>query len=356
MLAPTSLPVPVVPAGADAEALRTHLQRYAAAARGAFADNSARALRADLALFTAWCRTAGLLPLPATAATVAAFIGAMAAIRAPASIRRYVSSIATPHGAAGVASPTAASEVTLALRRLHRAKGRAQAQAAPLNRPLLERLLAAGGSTLRDLRNRALLALAYDTLCRRAELVALQATDLQPGADGAGTILIRRSKTDPEGADLVRFVAPDTMRLLAAWLAAAGIADGPLFRAVPKGGRVGGALDGAEVPRLFKAMARAAAVPAAEVPRISGHSSRVGAAQDMVRHGVELPAIMQAGGWRTAEMVSRYTAASTPAAPAPPSSPCCRTGRDDEGLGTDVRAGTAGALGAGCTALSSEGR
>jgi hypothetical protein len=28
----------------------------------------------------------------------------------------------------------------------------------------------------------------------------------------------------------------------------------------------------------------------------------------MVRHGIELPAIMQAGGWRTAEMVSRYTA------------------------------------------------
>jgi hypothetical protein len=25
-------------------------------------------------------------------------------------------------------------------------------------------------------------------------------------------------------------------------------------------------------------------------------------------HGVELPAVMQAGGWRTAEMVSRYTA------------------------------------------------
>jgi len=43
------------------------------------------------------------------------------------------------------------------------------------------------------------------------------------------------------------------------------------------------------------------------VAGISGHSSRVGAAQDMVRHGVELPAVMQAGGWRTGEMVGRYT-------------------------------------------------
>jgi integrase len=245
---------------------------------------------------------------PATPASVAAFIDALAATRAPASIRRYVASIATLHRAAGVASPTASPEVTVALRRLHRAKGRAQAQAAPLNRPLAERLLAAGGTTLRDAHNRALLAVAYDTLCRRSELVALQAADLQPGADGAGTVLIRRSKSDPEGAGLVRFIAPDTLRHLAVWLAVSGIADGPLFRAVLKGGHVGGALDGAEEPRLFKQMARAAGVPAADVARISGHSSRVGAAQDMVRHGIELPAILQAGGWRTAEMVSRYTA------------------------------------------------
>lgn len=44
-----------------------------------------------------------------------------------------------------------------------------------------------------------------------------------------------------------------------------------------------------------------------EVARISGHSSRVGAAQDMVRHGVDLPAVMQAGRWRSPEMVGRYT-------------------------------------------------
>jgi hypothetical protein len=70
MPASAPIPVPVLPAAADEEALRTHLQRYAAAARDTFADNTARALHADLALFTAWCRAAGLVPLPATAATV----------------------------------------------------------------------------------------------------------------------------------------------------------------------------------------------------------------------------------------------------------------------------------------------
>jgi hypothetical protein len=37
-------------------------------------------------------------------------------------------------------------------------------------------------------------------------------------------------------------------------------------------------------------------------------STRVGAAQDMLRYGEQLPGIMQAGRWKTAQMVARYTA------------------------------------------------
>ncbi len=75
-----------------------------------------------------------------------------------------------------------------------------------------------------------------------------------------------------------------------------------------KAGAIGGPLDPGDVARVFKAMATAAGLDAAVVAAISGHSSRVGAAQDQVRHGVELPAVMQAGGWTTPAMVARYTA------------------------------------------------
>ena len=84
----------------------------------------------------------------------------MAASKAPAPVRRYVSSVATFHRAAGVANPCAAQAVKLALKRMHRERGLAQAQAAPLNDGLVARMLAAAGSTLRDLRNKALLAVA----------------------------------------------------------------------------------------------------------------------------------------------------------------------------------------------------
>ena len=42
------------------------------------------------------------------------------------------------------------------------------------------------------------------------------------------------------------------------------------------------------------------------VRRISGHSPRVGAAQDMIASGIRIPAIMQAGRWKSAAMVQRY--------------------------------------------------
>ncbi len=284
-----------------------NLAAYAEQARGALSPNTERAIRADTATFTAWCSERGARSLPAKPATVADFIDAMADQKAPATVRRYVSSIAHMHRAARAENPTTDSGVTLALKRLHREKGRAQAQATGLTRPLVDRIMAATGNRLLDLRNRALLAVAYDTLCRRSELVTLQRADLEIAPQGDGTVAVRRSKTDQEGAGAVAYLAPDTMQHLAAWLNAAKVTDGALFRAVSRAGVPGGPLSAGDVAVLFKGMAEAAHIQPAEVARISGHSSRVGAAQDMVRHGVELPAIMQSGRWKTAEMVSRYT-------------------------------------------------
>jgi integrase len=298
----------VAPAGIEQHQIATHLRQHAEAARGAFSANTGRALRADVAIYTGWCAEAGHQALPASPETVTAFIDAMAASRAPATVRRYVSSIATFHRAAGVANPCEAVIVKLALRRMHRERGRAQQQAAPMTDRLVADMLAKAGSTLRDLRNKALVAVAYTTLCRRSELVALTREDLEIGADGFATVVIRRGKGDQEGQGAVAPITPDALRHLQAWIDAAGIVDGPLFRAVLKGGHVGAALDPGDVGRIYKHMAQRAGLTADDIIRISGHSTRVGAAQDMLRYGEQLPAIMQAGRWQTATMVARYTA------------------------------------------------
>ena len=138
------------------------------------------------------------------------------------------------------------------------------------------------------------------------ELVSLQVPDLLEEVQGDGSLLVRRSKTDGEGRGEIVWVGPDTVRLVRAWLGRAGIGDGMLFRSVGKGGRIGARLHPCQVPRIFKAMAREAGLPDAVAAGLSGHSARVGAVQDMVAAGIELPAILHAGRWKSTAMVNRY--------------------------------------------------
>ena len=294
------------PAADREPALAEQLGRFVRAARGAFSDSTERALRSDLAIFAGWCAERGERALPARPETVAAFIDARAEERAPATVRRYVTSIAIAHRALGLEKTLKSPPVRLALRRMHRKKGRRQDQATGLTWPLRQRLLEAAGERLLDDRNRALLATAYDAMLRRTELVSLQVSDLFEEMPGDGSLLVRRSKTDCEGRGEIVWVGRDTVRLVRAWLDRAGIAEGRLFRSVGKSGRIGDGLHPCQVPRIIKAMAREAGLPETVAAGLSGHSARVGATQDMVAAGIELPSILQAGRWKSTAMVNRY--------------------------------------------------
>ena len=188
---------------------------------------------------------------------------------------------------------------------MHRKNGRRQAQARGLTWSLRQRLLDAAGDGLIDARNRALLAVAYDTLVRRSELVALQVSDIIEEYDGSATVLVRRSKADPEGRGATLYLAPDGVSLVKEWLKRSGVRKGNLLRSLCRA-VVGDQLDASQVPRIFKAMAERAGLPGEVVEGISGHSTRVGAAQDMVASGIEMPAILQSGRWKTTAMVNRY--------------------------------------------------
>ena len=60
------------------------------------------------------------------------------------------------------------------------------------------------------------------------------------------------------------------------------------------------------VKRLVKSSARAAGLEAEEIEAFSGHSMRVGAAQDLLCAGHDTAAIMRAGGWKTINVLGRY--------------------------------------------------
>ena len=286
--------------------LKGQLANYLQEFRGALSDNTERALKADLEIFAAWCEHRGLTSIPAHTKTVVGFIDDMAAQRAPATVRRYVSSITTIHRVIGAEKPLKDPRVQLALQRMHRTVGRRQNQAQGLTWPLRQLLIESSGDRVIDARNRALLAVAYDALLRRSELVSLHLTDLMVEMDGSGILLVRQSKTDPEGTGSMQFLAKDSMALVNTWRCRSRITDGLLFRSVRKDGTIGEGLHPSQVPRIYKSMARAADLPEAVVESISGHSPRVGSAQDMIACGIGLPAILQAGRWKSTAMVQRY--------------------------------------------------
>ena len=303
--------------------------------RGAISHNTERALRSDLAIWLAWCRREKRKPWPARAATLVRFIDAKAHCRAPATVRRYVSSICALHRAAGWKNPLDHVTVRMSLRRMYRHRGRRQAQALGLTWQVREKLIGSpgeAGERLIDLRNRALLAVAYDAMLRRSELISLQVSDLTFDRGGSATLFLRNAKTDPEGAGNILFLARDTADMVRAWLEGSGITRGPMFRAVRKNGVPGNGLEPGQVSRIYKSMAVQAGIDDF-VGGLSGHSARVGAAQDMIASGIGLPAILQAGRWKSAAMVSRYgerLLASRGAA----AQLAWMQGRDEEGNGT----------------------
>ena len=216
------------------------LTEYLEDADGALSGNTVRALKADLERFAAWCAERAVAPLPARAATLVAYIEAMASERAPATVRRYVSSIAAVHKAAGEPSPLDRVTVRRALQRMHRRKGCRQRQVKGLTWTLRRRLMEAAGDRVIDARNRAILAVAYDAMLRRSELVAVQVVDVTMDRGGSASLLVRRAKTDPVGGGAILYLHRDSVKLLKEWLSASGIARGAAlpFRAQERhGGR-----------------------------------------------------------------------------------------------------------------------
>ncbi len=150
------------------------------------------------------------------------------------------------------------------------------------------------GASLADRRDAAMVAVASDALLRVSEVAALKVPDVDPEA---GTLTVRRSKTDQAGAGAVLFLGPPTVRRVRRWTAAAGLTAGPLFRRVSKAGRVGPrGLHPNSVRAIIQHRAGAAGVQG----RVSGHSLRVGAAQSLAAAGAGTAEMQVAGRWKSA--------------------------------------------------------
>lgn len=262
-----------------------------------------RAYTSDLAAFL----KAGYT-VPSTPEQVASYLAELADVLSPVTLQRRVVSVGKAHKAAGYGDPAKSEHVRATLRGIRRLHGRPQRQATPLLREELLLIVDGLPDSLMGTRDRALLLVGFAGGFRRSELVSLDVADVVFVPEGM-LITLRRSKTDQDGNGRKIGIPFGRSRAcpvkaLRAWLDKAALLAGPLFRAVGKGGKIGGrALSDQSINLVLRKCAMRVGLTS---DLLSGHSLRAGLVTSAAKAGVSSWKIRQQTGHRSDAMLQRY--------------------------------------------------
>lgn len=310
-----SVPLPQAPAvKPSAAAIKARLAEWERKYAEAQAPATLKAVRADWGVFTTWCTNTEVWGLPIEPKHLVQFLNDQVVLgKKRSTINRYVATLKLIHKAAGMPDPTDYPDWGLdwkkIVRLLAHRSGNGTKQATGLKSSDVAIILSRLGDSLLDLRDSALIALASDTLCRESELVVARLEDLEPSGED-WVLAVHKSKTDQEGIGSHRFCSNETKARIDAWCTAAGIRGGYLFPAIGRKRResLGVTNDrhiaAAEVANIFRRRAEQADLPGAST--ISGHSTRVGSAVDLIEARASLTEVQFAGGWKSERMVLEY--------------------------------------------------
>jgi integrase len=271
---------------------------------GAFAQNTIRAYRSDFIQYQSWCLQNNLKTMPASAVNMATYVDYLSERNKSATIRRRINSLGAVLKLSKNHDPTKDPEVILALKRMHRKIGRAQEQATPLTKSLLNQLLNNCDNSIMGIRNQVLLRLGYDTMRRRSELCAFRFEDIDYAPNGKPIIRLNFSKTDQYGMGKVLPISEELLNLLKEWKEIV-CNKGYILRSINKHGHIGDSLNPASISTILKMLQEGLKSGVNEQP-LSGHSFRVGAALDLLEQGEPLEKIMLRGGWQTDSTAMKY--------------------------------------------------
>ncbi|MCC7251602.1 site-specific integrase [Hyphomicrobium sp.] len=276
--------------------------------RGARADSTRRLYGRCFAAFMEWCAPRGARPMPAEPQHVKAYLASLKRRGlAPSTINTHLAAIVHAHRHAGVGFDTSLYEGVMdGVRRLNKRKPR-KAKAA--TREVLDATLPEFGDDLRGLRDRAIILLGFWAARRRSELAGLDVTSaLTDGAAGhvefvkEGLVIrLNVSKTNQEGGEESYAVPygcePCAVEAVQAWMQAAGIAEGALFRQINRHGKVGGRISGHSINAIVKARLG---------DDFSGHALRRGFLVDAANNGLDVLALARQSGHASVNMVREY--------------------------------------------------
>jgi integrase len=301
-----------------AAALSTELAEAIGQARSYAEASKAPATRkayaTDLADFAAYCARHGYVDLPAEPAVVALYATQLAGTKALATVRRRMVAIAGAHKSAQLENPVAHPQVQAVLAGIGRTKGSAQRKKDALTADRLRDALLTLGDGLRAKRDRAMLLLAFACASRRSELAALDVADLRFDRRGL-VVTVRRSKTDQLGVGreigvpAIGNAGLCAVRAVREWLAAAAIAEGPVFRTFSLAGELtANRIDPKDVGRLVKRVAAAAGLEG----DFAAHSLRAGFITTAAgTKGVSEADIQRVSGHRSVAILRGYVRRAT---------------------------------------------
>ena len=284
-------------------------RRIAAAVGASRAENTVKSYARAFRAFAAWCAQRGVADLPASPEAVAAYLTERAAAGwKAATVRAARAAISDAHKRAGLEDSASHEGVKRVVAGLAREDTRPQRQAKPLTAEALAAIRAtaklprkfsgrmepAGAARRRGLVDIAVAATMRDCLLRVSEAARLRWGDVEVQQDGSGRIFVRRSKSDQEGAGSSLYLGETAVKDLLAIRPEAAVFDPEAL------------VFGLSISQMERRI-RAAALAAGLGDGFSGHSGRVGMAQDLSAAGAELPELMTAGRWRSPEMPAVYT-------------------------------------------------
>ena len=286
------------------------LQRAAATAKQSRSPNTERVYNRALRTFANFAARHGKTAFPAAAITVAAFLQhRIDSGVSPSFLEITIAAIRRAHRAGKLPDPTDDMGVRAVLhgyRRIRAACGKVSKQAKGMSESDFAAIVAVAGATgdnILAIRDIAVISVLREGLLRRGECAALRVRDFSREADGSGRLRIMRSKTDQLGEGRTLFLGDRVVAAVANWMDRAPAAgDAPLFRRVLRGGRVrSDGLSGEAVSQIIKRRGKAAGIVG-----LSGHSGRVGMAQDLVSSGASIGEVAIAGRWKSVNMVVHY--------------------------------------------------
>lgn len=313
-------------------------------------ENTLRALTSDLAYLQAWslASTGVSLPWPAPEALLLKFVahhlwqpeqresdplhGMPASVEqslrdqrflrssgphAPDTVRRRLASWSTLtkwRGLTGVfSSPSLKSAIRLDVRATPRPRKRKSAKAVTGD-VLGKMLVTCSTDSLRDIRDRAILMVAFASGGRRrSEIAGLRVEQLtvEPPIVVEGgpplpslAIHLGRTKTSGSEHDEVVYLTGRPVDALNAWLAAGRIESGSIFRKIDRWGNVSKrALEPSAINQIVKQRATLAGLEPGE---FSAHGLRSGYLTEAANRGIPLPEAMEQSRHRSLQQASGY--------------------------------------------------